>query len=71
MCDESLLVEDTVKYPVQFNGKMRFTIDLPADAGQQQAIEAVKAAPEAEKWLAGKEPKKVIFVPKKIINIVC
>ena len=71
VCDESLLVEDTVKYPVQFNGKMRFTIDLPADAGQQQAIEAVKAAPEAEKWLAGKEPKKVIFVPKKIINIVC
>ena len=70
-CDEQYLVEDTVKYPVQFNGKMRFTIDLPADADQQKALEAVKAAPEAAKWLGDKEPKKVIFVPKKIINIVC
>ena len=70
-CDEQYLVEDTVKYPVQFNGKMRFTIDLPADADQQKALEAVKAAPEAAKWLGDKDPKKVIFVPKKIINIVC
>ena len=68
--DPQMLVEDTVKYPVQFNGKMRFTIDLPAGFGQQEAWEAVKAAPEAAKWLTG-EPKKVIFVPKKIINIVC
>ena len=69
VCDERYLIEDTVKYPVQFNGKMRFMVELPADAGQQQAIEAVKAAPEAAKWLTG-EPRKVIFVPKKIINIV-
>ena len=68
--DESQLVEDTVKYPVQFNGKMRFTLDLPATATQADALEAVKAAPESGKWLTG-EPKKVIFVPKKIINIVC
>ena len=67
--DPQYLVEDTVKYPVQFNGKMRFTIDLPAGFGQQEAWEAVKAAPEEAKWLTG-EPKKVIFVPKKIINIV-
>ena len=71
VCDEHYLVEDTVKYPVQFNGKMRFTLDLPADADQAAAIAAVKAAPEAAKWLGDKEPKKVIFVPKKIINIVC
>ena len=70
VCDPQYLVEDTVKYPVQFNGKMRFTIDLPADAGQQQAWDAVKAAPESAKWLGGNEPKKIIFVPKKIINIV-
>jgi leucyl-tRNA synthetase len=68
--DPQFLVEDTVKYPVQFNGKMRFMLELPADADQQKAIEAVKAAPESAKWLTG-EPKKVIFVPKKIINIVC
>ncbi|MBO7101720.1 MAG: leucine--tRNA ligase [Bacteroidales bacterium] len=70
VCDSQYLVEDTVKYPVQFNGKMRFTIDLPADSTQADAIAAVKAAPESAKWLTG-EPKKVIFVPKKIINIVC
>ena len=70
VCDPQYLVEDTVKYPVQFNGKMRFMLELPADADQQKALEAVKAAPESAKWLTG-EPKKVIFVPKKIINIVC
>ena len=68
--DPQYLVEDTVKYPVQFNGKMRFTLDLPATCTQQEALEAVKAAPESSKWMTG-EPKKVIFVPKKIINIVC
>ena len=67
--DPQRLVEDTVKYPVQFNGKMRFTIDLPATCTQAEALEAVKAAPDAAKWFTG-EPKKVIFVPKKIINIV-
>ena len=50
--------------------KMRFMIELPADITQEDAVNAVKAAPESAKWLTG-EPKKVIFVPKKIINIVC
>ena len=67
--DPKYLMEDTVKYPVQFNGKMRFTIDLPADCDQAAAIAAVREAPEAAKWLTS-DPKKVIFVPKKIINIV-
>ncbi len=70
LCDPQFLVEDTVKYPVQFNGKMRFMIELPADISQEDAVNAVKAAPESAKWLTG-EPKKVIFVPQKIINIVC
>ncbi len=70
LCDPRFLVEDTVKYPVQFNGKMRFMLELPADISQEDAVNAVKAAPESAKWLTG-EPKKVIFVPKKIINIVC
>ena len=69
MCDPQFLVEDTVKYPVQFNGKMRFMLELPANATQADALEAVKASPESAKWLTG-EPRKVIFVPKKIINIV-
>ena len=70
VCDPQFLVEDTVKYPVQFNGKMRFMLELPADISQADAVKAVQAAPESAKWLTG-EPKKVIFVPKKIINIVC
>ena len=70
VCDPQFLVEDTVKYPVQFNGKMRFMIELPADIDKDDAFNAIKAAPESAKWLKG-EPKKVIFVPKKIINIVC
>lgn len=69
--EEKNLEEDSFKYPVSFNGKMRFTIDLPADAQQDEAIAAVKATNEFQKWTAGKEPKKIIFVPKRIINIVC
>ena len=69
-CDARYLVEDTVKYPVQFNGKMRFVLDLPAESTQADAIAAVKASPEGQRWLDGKDPRKVIFVPKKIINIV-
>ncbi len=68
--DEKMLVEDTVKYPVQFNGKMRFTVELAADCTQADALEVIKGMPEGQKWMEGKEPKKVIFVPKKIINIV-
>ena len=68
--DPKMLVEDTVKYPVQFNGKMRFTIDLPADSTQADAIAAIKATDDGRKWMGDAEPKKVIFVPKKIINIV-
>ncbi len=68
--DEKYLVEDTFTYPVSFNGKMRFTIDLPAGVTQSDAVETVMASAEGQKWLAGATPKKVIFVPKKIINIV-
>ena len=68
--DPKMLVEDTVKYPVQFNGKMRFTVELAADCNQNDALEVIKGMPEGQKWMEGKEPKKVIFVPKKIINIV-
>ena len=50
---------------------MRFTIELPADCTQEQAVAAVMASADTEKWTGGKEPKKIIFVPKRIINIVC
>ena len=68
--EEKYLVEDTFSYPVSFNGKMRFTLELPATADAAMAQEAVMNAPESAKWLAGATPKKVIFVPKRIINVV-
>lgn len=64
------LKETSIQYPVSFNGKMRFKIELPADLSKD-AIEAeVLKSEESQKWLEGKAPKKIIVVPKKIVNIV-
>lgn len=68
--NEAYLTEDNFNYPISFNGKMRFTIELPITLSPKEVEEAALAAPEAEKWLEGKNPKKVIVVPKKIVNIV-
>ena len=68
--NEQLLVEDSVKYPVSFNGKTRFTMEFAREASQDAIREAVLSAEEAQKWLEGKAPKKVIIVPGRIINIV-
>lgn len=68
--DPKQLEEETFTYPVSFNGKMRFTIELPIGVSQEEAYAAVSATPNGQKYIAGATPKKVIFVPKKIINIV-
>jgi len=68
--NEEFVREDTFNYPVSFNGKMRFQMELPVGVTAAEAEAAVLAAPESQKWLAGNPPKKVVFVPKKIINIV-
>jgi leucyl-tRNA synthetase len=68
--DEKYLVESTVKYPVQFSGKVRFTIDLPADADTDAVKAAVLATDDAKRWMEGKELVKFVFVPKKIVNFV-
>ncbi len=64
-------VEDTVKYPVQFNGKMRFLIELPKSLSREEVEAAVRADASTEKYLQGAAIRKVIVVPGKIINIVC
>ena len=64
-------VEDTVKYPVQFNGKMRFLLELPKNLSREEVEAAVRKASETEKYLQGAAIRKVIVVPGKIINIVC
>jgi leucyl-tRNA synthetase len=68
--DESYLIENTKTYPVSFNGKVRFTIDLPATASKDEIQEAVMNHEKSQKWIEGKTPKKVIIVPGKIVNIV-
>ncbi|OQX97419.1 MAG: hypothetical protein B6I24_08895 [Bacteroidetes bacterium 4572_128] len=62
--------EDSVSYPVSFNGKMRFKIDVPADFDKKQVEEAVLNDERASKWLNNKAPRKVMVVPKRIVNIV-
>jgi leucyl-tRNA synthetase len=68
--DESFLVEDSFSYPVSFNGKMRFTLELPASLTKEEIETEVMSHDLAIKWLEGKDPKKIIVVPKKIVNIV-
>ena len=68
--DETALVEDTVKYPVSFNGKTRFMIEVPADASKEDVEKMALSDSNAARWLDGKTPRKVIVVPKKIVNIV-
>lgn len=70
VADESLLVEDTHEYPVSFNGKMRFKLELALDLPAKEVEQAVLSHELAQKWLDGKTPKKIIYVPKKIINVV-
>ena len=68
--DESHLVEANHAYPVSFNGKMRLKIELPTALNAQEVEAAVLANSDAQKWLEGKTPKKVIVVPGKIVNVV-
>ncbi len=62
--------DDTVTYPVQFNGKMRFTVELPESATPEDVERTVRAMEQTAKWSDGKTIVKVIVVPKRIINIV-
>lgn len=67
---ESYTLEDTFEYPVSFNGRMRFKIELPKSIDPKAAESAVLASPNTEKYLGGKPVKKIIVVPSKIINVV-
>ena len=64
------LVESSFDYPVSFNGKMRFKINLPLDFDIPTIQDSVLKHPDSSKWLEGKTPKKVIIVPGKIVNVV-
>ena len=67
---ESYVVENNFTYPVSINGKKRFDLELPITLSPAEIEKAAIESPEAVKWIADKSIKKVIVVPKKIINIV-
>lgn len=68
--EPSYLIESSKEYPVSFNGKMRFKIELAMDLSAAEIEKAVMSDERTIAQLDGKEPKKVIIVPGKIINIV-
>jgi leucyl-tRNA synthetase len=68
--DPALLVEDTLEIPVQVNGKLRDVIRVPAGASQGELETAAQSAEKVKAFVDGKAIKKIIVVPKKLVNIV-
>ena len=67
---DEYLEEKTINYPISFNGKMRYKIPLDADISKEEIEKQVMQHEKTAHYLSGKSPKKVIIVPKKIVNIV-
>jgi leucyl-tRNA synthetase len=68
--EEFFLIEDVKKYPISFNGKMRFTLELPLSLSKDEIESVIMSHEKTIYYLEGKAPKKVIIVPGKIVNIV-
>jgi len=68
--DEALLVEDTIKVPVQVNGKLRAVIQVPADATKETILTTAKADPKVIQHIEGKNLIKEVFVPGKLVSLV-
>ena len=68
--DTKWLVEDSKEYPVSFNGKMRFKLELPMDLSVEEIEKIVISDEKTQKYLEGRTPKKIIIVPGKVINVV-
>jgi leucyl-tRNA synthetase len=64
------LVETSKEYPISVNGKLRTTINIDLNALQPQVEEIVLANPVVQKWIEGKQPKKIIYVKGKMVNVV-
>jgi leucyl-tRNA synthetase len=64
------LVESAFSYPISFNGKVRFSVELPADMSKEDVEAHVLALEKTQHYLEGKAPKKMIVVPGRIVNIV-
>ena len=68
--DPALVVEDMLTYAVQVNGKLRAEIRVPAEAGEAEVRAAAEADDKVQANLAGKQLRRVVFVPKRLINFV-
>ncbi|MBI4931154.1 MAG: leucine--tRNA ligase [Bacteroidetes bacterium] len=68
--NDAFTVDDSFAYPVSFNGKMRFNLELSLSLTAAEIEKEVMACEQTNKYLEGKQPKKIIVVPKKIVNIV-
>lgn len=68
--NEEYLKEDVINYTISFNGKARFNMEFAADATNDFIQGEVLRDERAHKWMGGSEPKKIIIVPKKIVNVV-
>ncbi len=68
--DEQYTREDVFECAVQINGKLRATLALPVDLPQEQIEAEVLANQTVQKWLEGKKPKKIVYIPKKLVNLV-
>lgn len=68
--NEQYLVEDSFEYPVSFNGKVRFKLNIPLQLSKEEIEKQVITSPEMSKFLNGDQIKKVIVVPGRIVNIV-
>jgi leucyl-tRNA synthetase len=68
--NKDYLVENTFNYPVSFNGKTRFNIELPADLTKEEIIKIVLDDERAKKWIGNSKPSNIIVVPNRIVNIV-
>jgi leucyl-tRNA synthetase len=70
VADERYLAADTVEYPIQLNGKVRSRVTVPAGAGQDEVTAAALADEKIAAALEGAEPRKVIVVPGRLVNVV-
>ncbi|MDO4702373.1 leucine--tRNA ligase [Tannerella sp.] len=68
--DEQYLIESSVTYAISFNGKTRFSLELPADLSREEVEKTALTHENSARWIEGKTPKKIIVVPHKIVNIV-
>jgi leucyl-tRNA synthetase len=68
--NEKYLVESSKEYPISINGKLRTTLNISLDASESEVKEIVLQNDVVQKWLEGKEPKKIIFIKNRMVNVV-